>query len=85
MRRPSTSSAPRSAVPRQIFASSPPAQSPFVSGGRVYGGCGSAPTSVIEPVGVVLADPLGGGVGGHAAADDQVSTGRAHVASFPSK
>src|SRR5690349_3205461 len=50
MRRPVTSSA-RSAGSRQSFSSGAPFQSPFVSIGRLYGGFGSAPISVIEPSG----------------------------------
>src|SRR3954452_9740782 len=47
-RRPVTSSAP-SAASRQIFSSGAPCHRPFVSSGRLYVGCGSAPIIVIEP------------------------------------
>src|SRR5215475_116603 len=48
MRRPVTSSTP-SAGSRQILSSGAPCHSPFVSSGRLYGGCGSAPIIVIGP------------------------------------
>src|SRR5207344_733218 len=48
MRRPVTSSTP-SAGSRQSFSSGAPCHRPFVSSGRLYGGCGSAPIIVIEP------------------------------------
>src|SRR5438552_11634138 len=50
MRRPVTSSTP-SAGSRHSFSSGAPCHRPFVSSGRLYGGCGSAPTIVIEPSG----------------------------------
>src|SRR5690348_5323623 len=48
MLQPVTSSTP-SAGSRQTFSSGAPAHSPFVSRGRLYGGCGSPPIIVIEP------------------------------------
>ena len=35
----------------QMFSSAPPCQSFFERCGRLYGGCGSAPMSLIEPFG----------------------------------
>ena len=72
-RRPRCSSTPFSAVFRQIVSSSSPAQSPFVSGGRLYGACGSSPTSPIVPALVERPNPLADRIGGHAPADDQVA------------
>ena len=71
IRRPVTSSTP-SAGSRQSFSSGAPCHSPFVSSGRLYGGCGSAPIIDDRAVGVVLADALRGHVAGHPGADDEV-------------
>ena len=49
MRVPEITSTPRSAVPSQIESSSPPFQSALDSGGRLYGGNASAPTTPIVP------------------------------------